>query len=147
MKLREYEFSKQIRKDTAFCDFVNDLSRIINQGLTAVIMTIPLTGQTGDISTTTIYTPVAAGLFKINVYMICTVAGGGTLTCTIGWTDIVGAKTLEPASGVDLSSTANGAVGTSFISSGASAITYATAIAVKTGSPQYALYLVLEQLG
>jgi hypothetical protein len=115
-------------------------------GQVTIVATAQLTGQTADISTATLYTPAEAGLYRINVYMICTTAGGGTLSCTIGWTDIIGAKTLKPTADVDLASTANGAVGTSFISSGASAITYATAIANKTGSPQYALYLVLERL-
>ena len=107
---------------------------------------VSLTGQTGNITTTTIYTPAAAGLFRVNVYMICTTAGGGILSLTLGWTDIVGAKTLKPTSDVDLVSTANGATGNAFISTTATAITYATAIASKTGSPQYALYIVLEDL-
>jgi len=107
---------------------------------------VSLTGQTGDIAATTILTPSVAGLYRINVYMICTTAGTGTLSCTIGWTDIVGAKTLKPSADVDLASTANGAVGTAFISSTAVAITYTTAIAGKAGSPAYALYLVLENL-
>jgi len=199
VKLRGYEFSREIRKDTGFVDFVNDLTNLINNaryqmrivtsvptwtgedgefllyisgtvrrlywydptnstwqfiewnnsglGQATICGIVQLTGQTGDISTTTIYLPSAAGLYRINVYMICTTAGGGSLSCTIGWSDIVGAKTLSPASAVDLSSTANGSVGTAFISSVTSvAITYATAIAGKTGSPQYALYLVLEKL-
>lgn len=107
---------------------------------------ISLTGQTGDIGVTTIYTPAVAGLFRVNVYMICTTAGTGTLSCTIGWTDAVGAKTVKPTADVDLSSTANGATGVSFISSGVAAITYQTAIAGKAGNPQYALYIVLEDL-
>lgn len=135
-----------MRKDTGFVDFVNDLTKIINQTSIAVITTVPLTGQTGDISTTTIYTPSATGYFRVSVYMICTTAGGGTLSCTIGWSDSVGAKTISPASGVDLASTANGSTGISFIVSGIAAITYATAIAGKTGSPQYSLYVALEQL-
>ena len=115
-------------------------------GSPSIITPIQLTGQTGDIATTTIYTPAVAGLYRIGVYMICTTAGGGSLSCTIGWTDNVGAKTLAPAGAVDLVSTANGSTGTSFIRATAAVITYATAIAGKTGSPQYALYILLEQL-
>lgn len=115
-------------------------------GQTTIVASVQLTAQTGDIGTTTIYTPAAAGLFRVNVYQICTTAGTGTLSCTIGWTDIVGAKTISPAGTVDLSSTANGATGMSFISTGASAITYATAIAGKAGSPAYAIYIVVEAL-
>lgn len=198
MKLQEHTFSKAIRKDTAFVDFVNDINKIINLGRyqmrvvtsvpthtgdegefllyisgtvrrfyfydstnstwhflqwgaagfgqATIVATASLTGQTGDITTTTIYTPTATGTFRINVYMICTTAGVGTLSCTIGWTDSVGGKTISPAGTVDLSSTANGSTGMSFIVTTASAITYATAIAGKSGSPQYSLYLVLEAL-
>ncbi len=111
-----------------------------------IVETAQLIDQTSDIGTTTLFTPAGAGLFRINVYMICKVAGTGTLSCTCGWADAVGAKTIKPTADVDLSSTANGAVGTSFISSGASAITYATAIAGKAGSPKYDLHIVIEAL-
>jgi len=110
------------------------------------VATVSLTAQTADIITTAIYTPAVAGLYRVNVYVICTTAGTGTLGVTIGWTDAVGAKTLKPTADVNLASTANGATGTAFISSTATAITYATAIAGKAGSPQYALYLCLERL-
>lgn len=111
-----------------------------------IVATAQLTGQTGNIVTTTLYTPSAAGLFRISVYQICTTTGTGTLSSTIGWTDAAGAKTTSPAGTVDLSSTSNGATGMTFLSTTASAITYATAIAGKVGSPQYAIYLVLEAL-
>lgn len=112
-----------------------------------IVASVQLIGQTGNIATTTIYTPAAAGLFRVNVYQICSVAGtAGTLATTIGWTDAVGAKTIKPAADIDLASTANGATGMSFISTTASAITYASAITGGTGSPQYAIYLVIEAL-
>ena len=114
-------------------------------GQSTVVATVQLTAQTADITTTTIYTPVAAGLYRANVYMICTTAGGGTLSCTIGFTDNAQARTSNPASGVDLAAT-NASQGLVFIRSTAVAITYATAIANKTGSPQYALYIALEKL-
>jgi hypothetical protein len=110
-------------------------------------MSVSATGQTGDITTTTIYSPLTTGFFRVSVYMICTTAGTGTLSGTIGWTDSVGAKTISPAGDVDLSSTANGSTGISFIVANNSAITYATAIAGKAGSPAYSLFVVLEQLG
>ena len=198
MKIQEYQFSKDSRKDTALVDFINDATKLLNSGRyqMRVVSSVPthvgdegefllyisgtvrrlyfydsinftwhflnwnsagfshativtssqLTEQTDDIATTTIYTPSSAGLFRINVYMICTTAGTGTLSCTIGWTDLAGAKAISPTGTVDLSSIANGATGISFISTGASAITLATAIAGKAGSPKYAFYIVLEAL-
>lgn len=198
MKLQEYVFSKEIRKDTAFVDFVNDINKIINLGRyqmrvvtsvpthtgdegefllyisgtvrrlyfydstnstwhfiqwgtagfgqATIVATVDLSAQTADITTTNIYVPSASGTFRINAYVICTTAGGGSLALTIGWTDTVGAKTISPTANLDLASTANGVTGASFIATTAAAITYATAITGKTGSPQYRLVLVLEAL-
>lgn len=116
-------------------------------GSPSIITPIQLTGQTGNIATTTIYTPAAAGLYRVGVYHICTTAGtAGTLATTIGWTDNVGAKTLKPAGDIVLDSTANGATGTAFIRATAAAITYATTITGGAGNPQYALYILLERL-
>lgn len=114
--------------------------------LPTVVQRIILTEQTADITTTSLYVPPAAGLYRVSVYMICTTAGGGTLSCTIGWSDNVGAKTLKPTADVDLASTANGATGEVFTQNTAVAITYATAIAGKTGSPKYLLAITIERL-
>ncbi len=107
---------------------------------------VSLTAQTAAIETTTIYTPTISGEFRVSVYMICTTAGTGTLSFTLGWTDEVSAKTLAPVSDVNLNSTTNGSTGTAFIHAVSGAITYATAIAGLAGNPQYSLYIVLEQL-
>lgn len=111
-----------------------------------VVNTVILTDQTGDITTTTLYLPPAAGLYRISVYHLCTTAGGGTLTTTIGWSDNAQAQTISPASNVDLSGAGNGATGSVFTQNTAVAITYATAIAGKTGSPKYLLAMTIERL-
>ena len=147
MKISEYEFSKDIRKDLALMDFIADVRNAINLGVAEVVTNVQNTGQTGDITTTIIFTPTTTGFFRVSVYMICTTAGGGTLSCTVGWTDEVGAKTISPSASVDLSSTSNGSTGEAFIKANVADITFSTAIAGKTGSPQYAIYIVLEQLG
>ena len=116
-------------------------------GSPSIITPIQLTGQTGNIGVTTIYTPAATGLYRIGVYSLCSVAGtGGTLAVTIGWTDEVGAKTLKPAADVTLTSTANGSTGIAFIRATAVAITYTTTITGGTGNPQYNLHILLERI-
>ena len=147
MKIQQYEFSRLLQKDTDFLDFASQVSQAINTGTTTIVATIALTGQTGDISATTIYTPSTAWYFRVGVYMICTTAGTGTLSSIIRWTDNAGSKSLSPAANVDLSSTSNGSTGNDFIRANGSAITYETAIAGKAGSPVYEIYIVLEQLG
>lgn len=146
-KISDYTFSNELRKQTELMDFIEDIRKAINTTMTAQVAKAEYTGQTGDIASTTIYTPTTAWFFRVSVYMICTVAGGGTLSCTIGWTDAAGAKTLKVAADVDLASTANGSTGNEFIVANASAITFTTAIAAKTGSPQYSLYILVEQMG
>ena len=116
-------------------------------GQATIAAIVSLTGQTGNIATTTIYTPPAAGLYRVSVYQICSTAGSaGTLNSVIGWTDIVGAKTISPAADVTLTSTANGATGNAFINATAAAITYAATITGGAGGPAYALYIVVEKL-
>ncbi len=146
-KISDFTFSTDIRKKTELMDFVQEVRNSINATMTAQVAKVELTGQTGDIATVTFYTPSTAWFFRVSVYLICTTAGVGTLTATIGWTDASGAKTLSPAGSVDLSNIANGSTGNEFISSNASAITYALAIAGKSGNPQYAAYIILEQIG
>ena len=146
MKLEEFTFSKALRKDTSFVDFVNKVTTIINQGLASVVIKVSLTGQAAAIGVTTIYTPAIAGEFRVSVYIICTNAGTGDLSFELGWADEVGAKTLAPVANVDLSSTANGSTGSAFLHAVAGAITFETAIAGLAGSPTYELVIVLEQL-
>lgn len=147
MKISDYTFSNEIRKQTELMDFIQEVRNAINTIMTAQVAKTEYIGQTGDIASTTIYTPTTAWFFRVSVYMICTTSGGGTLSCTIGWDDAAGAKTLKVAADIDLASTANGSTGNEFIVSNASAITFTTAIAGKTGSPTYNLYILVEQMG
>ena len=146
-KLRDYTFSIDFRKKTEFLDFVEDVRNSINNTMTAQVAKIESIGQTGDIASTTIITPSTAWFFRASVYLICTTAGGGTLSFTLAWNDAAGAKTLSPASDIVLDNVANGSTGNEFIVANASAISFSTAIASKTGNPVYNAYLILEQIG
>lgn len=128
-------------------DFVQEVRNAINATMTAQVAKVESTGQTGDIASTTILTPDTTWFFRVSVYMMTTTTGTGTLTCTIAFTDPEGAKTISPAGSVDLSDAAGGSTGNEFIVSVASAISFSTAIAGKSGNPKYSLYILLEQLG
>ena len=111
-----------------------------------IVATVSLTGQTGAIGATTIYTPAASGQYRVSVYHLVTTAGGGTLTTTIGFTDDEGAKTSVPASNIDLAVDTQAQSGNVFIRSTAAAITYTVTIAGISGSPQFSLWIVVERL-
>ena len=114
--------------------------------LTPMVATKSLTGQTGDIGATTLFTPSATGTYRVSVYLVCTTAGTGTLSLTIGWTDDAQAQTTKPATDINLNTKGNASSGVFFINATAVAITYTAAIAGKAGSPVYSVYLTLEQL-
>lgn len=198
MKLQEYTFNQNTRKDLSLVDFLNDIIKIINFGRyqLRVVTSIPtwtgdegelllyvsgtvrrlyfyditnstwqyaewnasgagqstfvaqvaLTGQTGNITATTLYTPAASGQYRVSVYHLCTTAGAGTLTTTIAFTDDVQAQSVAPAANVDLAGAGNAGTGSVYIRSTAAAITYATSIAGIGGSPQYALFITVEKV-
>lgn len=133
-------------------DITNSTWQFINWnssgfGQSTIVATVQLTAQAANIVTTTIYTPAAAGLFRVSVYQICSVAGSaGTLATTVGWTDAAGAKSTSPAANVTLDSTSNGATGMTFISTIAAAITFASTITGGTGSPKFNIYIVVEAM-
>ena len=115
-------------------------------GQATIVGTVALTNQGAAIGATTIYTPAASGMYRVSVYHLVTTAGTGTLTTTIGFTDDEGAKTVVPASNIDLSVDTQANTGHSFIRSTAAAITYTVTIAGLAGSPKFSLWIVLERL-
>lgn len=115
------------------------------RGQATISAIVQLTAQAAAINTTTLFTPSAAGLYRVSVYMNTTTTGTGSLSCTIGFSDEAGARTTSPAGTVDLSGL-NASTGITFLSTNTTAITYATAIAGLAGSPKYSLRIVLEQL-
>lgn len=123
------------------------------------VAAITLTAQTATIGTTTLYAVPsnAAGTYRVCVNAQTTTAGtaGDTLVVTLGWNnggaktdatptiDLATLNTEYPASGLgtDLNS------GCLVLNSAASQnITYATTVA-KTGTPQYALRITVENIG
>ncbi|KKK97908.1 hypothetical protein LCGC14_2648050 [marine sediment metagenome] len=146
-KISDFTFSTKLRKEVELMDFIQEVRNAINAAVTAQVAKVESTGQTGDIASTTIFIPDTEWFFRVSVYMITTTTGTGTLTCTIAYTDPEGAKTISPAASVDLSDASGGSTGNEFIVSAASAISFSTAIAGKAGNPQYAIYILLEQIG
>lgn len=117
-------------------------------GHATVVATVALTAQAASIGTTTLYTPVAAGMYRVSVYHLVTTAAtsSGTLNTTIGWTDDESAKTNLPAAQLDLTVDQSAASGTVFARATAAAITYSTTMAGEDGSPKYSLFIVVERL-
>jgi len=116
-------------------------------GQATIVATIALTDQGDDIGATTLYTPAASGMYRVSTYALTTTAGaGGTLDVTIGWTDDEQAQSSVVVNDMDLTVDKTAAQNTLFIRSTAAAITYTTAIAGKSGSPKYSLFIVVERV-
>jgi len=117
-------------------------------GQATIVATVALTGQVSSIATTTLYTPSAAGTYRVSVYHLITTpsVGAGTLDMTILWTDDESAKTNLPAAQLNLTIDQSAASGTVFIRSTATAISYSTTIGGGDGAQRYSLFLVVERL-
>lgn len=114
---------------------------------------IDLTAQAANISTTTIFTPTASGLYRISAYMIVTQAA--TTSCvlpslTIGWTDKDNATAqTDVLIASSTTNTLNNYQQASLIISAAASdvITYATGSYASVGTTpmQYALHIRIEE--
>jgi hypothetical protein len=120
-------------------------------GLVPVYAAIHLTAQTTSIGTSNLRVggvKAPAGLYRVSVYVKTTTASGtDTLTVTIGWND--GAAARSTTVTIQLSTTGAGGFGSGQIpveADGVNDITYATTRTGATGTPQYSLRVVLEQL-
>jgi hypothetical protein len=118
--------------------------------------TVTLTAQGADITTTNItITPSNTGVYKVEVVLMCTTADAtaGTLSVTIGWTDLVGATsraiTADPgATGFPFTLATTGRTSGEITLRRASGnITYATAITGIYGAAKYALAVRVLALG
>lgn len=108
---------------------------------------VSLANQTAGITTTALHTPGANGLFRIAYYVaVTTTDATGTLTLTLGWTDEVGARTLDAIAGLSLASTtyAQGQIVVWALTS--APITYAVSLAGLSGSPAYSIRLAVERI-
>lgn len=106
-----------------------------------------LTGQTGTISPTTIFTPAADGLYRISASVACeTAVATATVLATFGYKDISNtAQTIASTTGTctTLGVASVGGLSVTFQAKSGNAVTYATTIA---NAPHYALRFVVEQL-
>ena len=114
---------------------------------------VDLTAQVANITTTTLYTPSASGVYRVSAYIIVTSVSspGSTLpSLTIGWTDAdsSAAQTLvlTPTNTGNALTTLQEATMT-FNALTAVAITYATGSYASGGTPMaYSLHIRIEAL-
>lgn len=145
-----YSLVNQYQEVTLASDGSNWMvtSNVASAAAATVIAPLNLTGQTTAITATTLFTPAIAGMYRVTVDGIVTTVGtAGTLAVTIASNNGVAALSQASATA---SLTALGAeVSTEFTlySAAGQAITYATALAGATGTPQYALRIRTSFLG
>ncbi len=117
-------------------------------GQATIVATVALTAQASTIVATLLYTPAAAGTYRVSVYHLITTpsVAAGTLDTTILWTDDESAKTSLPAAQLNLTVDNSASSGTVFIRSTATAINYSTTIGSGDGAQRYSLFIVVERL-
>lgn len=101
-----------------------------------IVATQSFVGQTVSLASTAIYTPAAAGLFRVNIYVEKT--GTGNLNPVVTWTD-------------DYSASSKGFTGlpfeiSTFTVRSAAASAISVAAPISSGTPTFSVYVVIEQL-
>ncbi len=114
--------------------------------------TVSLTGQTASIAATDISVNggvAPAGFYLLSIYALCTSAGSGAAALTVDMLFNDGSAARDYPWGCTLTTTSGITcviAGQLFIKAdGINPIQYSTTV-VNTGSPVYALYLVLERI-
>jgi hypothetical protein len=112
---------------------------------------VALVAQTVTIGITTIYAPapgsVPDGEYLVNVVVTCTVAGaGGTVTCTITWTDENAAQTFVTTV-LNLNALGHQQATQVIHVKTPILIRYQTTVAGASGGPQYSLYINVQKVG
>lgn len=117
-------------------------------GGAGIVSTATATAQSANITATTLFTPSAAGNYRISVYLVDSAADvtAGAVTATIGYTDAVQAQSLS-TSAVLLTTLGTFTQATFFIRAASGvAITYATSHTGIFGSARYNIYVTAERL-
>lgn len=120
-------------------------------GMSSIVASVHLTGQTASISPTVLYTPTAAGVFTVKAYFNTANSGSaGTLAVAVQWVDTNAARTKYPGSngvGTIALTSATYDQGQVFVSANPSpsAITYSTTLTGGIGSPTYDLYIEVDR--
>lgn len=105
-----------------------------------IVATSTFIDQTAAIGTTTLYTPPAAGLFRVSMYYMRQAGAGVNMNPTVAWTDRYAGHSYNGN---------NIQTGVAFMtcfdvqSEASQPITLACTI---TGSPTYSIYITIEHL-
>jgi hypothetical protein len=122
-------------------------------GIGAVVYLSERPAQTASIPTVDAYIPFASAFYRVSIYLVTTTAGtGGTVTATFSWNDGTGYQSSTSAA-VPLTTVGSyqkfnaqtiHVVGDPN-SDGTSLIRFYTTVTSATGSPQYAVYVMVER--
>lgn len=138
-------------------NFQNNVVNVYNgdttagNGMSSIVASVHLTGQTASISPTVLYTPTMAGVFTVKAYFNTANSGSaGTLAVAVQWVDTNAARTKYPGSngvGTIALTSATYDQGQVFVSANPSpsAITYSTTLTGGIGSPTYDLYIEVDR--
>lgn len=106
-----------------------------------IVASVNFLSQTSNLAASTLYTPAAAGNYRVSVYVTITAGAGSFVQATLGYTDESGAVTNNTQIEAATSSPAQACIP---IYAEASAITIA--VSIQSGSPTYNVRTVVESL-
>lgn len=113
-----------------------------------IVASYKLTGQSGALSNTTIYTPAAGGLYRLDYYLALAATGVANVTPQLTFTDDFNSEVVGLHGTASSFGQANAqCVGDSFTFKAAASVAIQIATTVASGStPTYNLYATLVQL-
>jgi hypothetical protein len=112
-----------------------------------IVKTFSVSGQTGSITKTALYTPAATGVFRITYAMYTSVAGSGGTVSVKAYFKPVDTETNVASGNQNLNTTAAAQqYNFTFHHVGGNAISFDSTVAGASGSPQYGIDITIEQL-
>lgn len=122
----------------------------VGNGIPSTVATAALTAQAASIAATTLYTPpLAAGFYRLNGYLVVTTAGtAGTVILSYSYRD-PSATIQSPAQSVLNLNTLGTYSRTNqifYVDASGTPIQFSATVAGASGSPQFALFIILEKM-
>lgn len=119
----------------------------VGNGLTSVLGSVSLQGQTASIGDTTILTSADNSCYRIGIYIINTGSAVGTITAKVTWNDETATVQSFTTPSINFATADNFSQASILVNQrGGNVITYQTTAVGVVGTPSYSLYITVERI-